>query len=863
MASYVSFGDLFSTVTNATCIRDNTKNDDSTDTIAFSDFDFYYNSTKVTKFYVNGNGWIGIGTSNEYNALRVNRTDMAVYYVYKESATVSGKKVFRIKWKGVSQYSQSYSDTSNYALIYDVAFVETGDIVLNISKKPTTSLQSGTSYNGLWKNYSQIASFTLNGTAPIIKTFTPSDPSTGTAFTVSDTYPSYSAQYYLIRSQSKLYTISNNALTQVSQTLSASTFSSYGMRTLPSYSLYSSLTNPEILIYDDIDISNIDTDITYKSAASLNPTYSEKAIITTKSNFCMQDTFKYSSYSAFSQNFKKIFVSGSGDLKILFVTTQSYTYDSHTYSPNSYSFKDGNWIITNDLEHDGMSTTTFNAIPKSKWLEIFPNEFYLKIYIPSQNSYFENVVVIYNGLARYENATALKEAISSFNTQQKLPIKISACFENVSIGSNFIYAFDSFTSLKSVFYDLSKPWEIVTNTSAACIFRACYNLTSFPNQVGGTSLSSTFSHCYNLVNAPVILNGVTDMVDSFSTCNNLANAPVIPNSVTNLTGAFANCSNLVNAPAIPNSVTVIGNGFDGAFEGCTNLVNAPILPNSITNMSRAFYRCTNLKNVPTIPNAVVNLFMAFEDCHNLTTIPNLPNTVKDVSWTFGRCYNMTTAPTLPDSITKCEGTFSFCYTIDKRVIPNSANITNLRDWWAGWNTLTSPPAIPSQVTNLAGAFRGCGNLTSIPTLPSGVTNLASAFEYCRKATTTPTIPSGVTDLYYAFKDTNITAMPTIPSGVVNMQSTFERCNNMVTLTNIPETVNNIDGFIASCNKAQGDIYVHGNNCKITWTTFSIRASNAPMVNIYAHSGTNTYKNIYKAMGNTTTNTGANITLKTF
>jgi len=202
---------------------------------------------------------------------------------------------------------------------------------------------------------------------------------------------------------------------------------------------------------------------------------------------------------------------------------------------------------------------------------------------------------------------------SSINTSPVMPSTIGGRPVRTALNTTF----GTKTALTGAYIGNAK---LTSNTVATNGFRASTNLLKvdkIPLRFDGgatTTVRNTFNGCSNLVNAPVIPEGVTDMVNTFSSCTNLVNAPVIPNSVTNMAFTFSDCTRLVNAPVIPNSVT----NMVFTFFGCTNLVDAPVISNSVTNMSNTFSSCTNLVNAPVIPEGVTDMTSTFRSCTNLT-----------------------------------------------------------------------------------------------------------------------------------------------------------------------------------------------------------------------------------------------------
>ena len=64
MADYFSIKEVLATTENMAIIRDNSGNDDGTDTLTGVSW-FSYNSVTAESIYVNGNSWIGIGSNTE------------------------------------------------------------------------------------------------------------------------------------------------------------------------------------------------------------------------------------------------------------------------------------------------------------------------------------------------------------------------------------------------------------------------------------------------------------------------------------------------------------------------------------------------------------------------------------------------------------------------------------------------------------------------------------------------------------------------------------------------------------------------------------------------------------------------------
>lgn len=179
MADYVSLQEAIDSGTdNMTILRSNSRNDDNTTTYA-TDIDwFYFNSAQVTNLYSSGNSWIGFGISLEQ--LRVNRRDCAVYYEYMETGVIGITKFLKFRWCGTSYYSPSYASNPDYQQRFDVWLFDNGQIFLDFFQVPVTT---GSGSNNLICGNESV-SFTVTAGTACEYTFTPSNPATGTGWSV-------------------------------------------------------------------------------------------------------------------------------------------------------------------------------------------------------------------------------------------------------------------------------------------------------------------------------------------------------------------------------------------------------------------------------------------------------------------------------------------------------------------------------------------------------------------------------------------------------------------------------------------------------------------------------------------------------
>ena len=234
--NYNSIQEILSAGTNnMEIIRNNSKQDDGTDQITGVSW-FNYNGTIASNIYVSGNSFIGFGSSVEH--LKVNRRDGALYSLYREEGTLFDYyKFLKIRWKGYSQYNQT---STSYLVEYDVILWDTGDISLHMVNIPASN------NNGIYSLVSSSTySYTVSSSSPDV-TFIKTD----TGFTVSNSLINLIPPYYLVRSGSTYYTVTNDNLTNIEiAELTSSTFQTLGVNVIPNLSLLADLDNPEILYW--------------------------------------------------------------------------------------------------------------------------------------------------------------------------------------------------------------------------------------------------------------------------------------------------------------------------------------------------------------------------------------------------------------------------------------------------------------------------------------------------------------------------------------------------------------------------------------------------------------------------------------
>ena len=233
LQDYANVEDVVSNIDNAAHIRVNSKNDDGTDTITGVDW-FTYAGTACNDLYANGNSWIGLGKSQE--DLKVDRRDCAMWDLWREEGTIGEHSFLRIRWSGYSNYS---STGSGAKLTYDVILLDTGDIQLYMVDVPT-DYYSGTFTLG-----------SLNYTPPTADNRWVLFIRTDTGYEVSYEPISFYAVKYLVRNEGLVYTIIDDALSEVTGELNAELFQTSGVDDAPGGALLMTLSAPEVLCWTD------------------------------------------------------------------------------------------------------------------------------------------------------------------------------------------------------------------------------------------------------------------------------------------------------------------------------------------------------------------------------------------------------------------------------------------------------------------------------------------------------------------------------------------------------------------------------------------------------------------------------------
>ena len=156
---------LMEVTSNMAIIRNNTRNDDSTDILTGVDW-FLFNGVAASKVYISGNNWFGFGVASEQ--LKICRRDGTVWYERRlEGMLTNGHRFLKFEIEGYTYYS---STSTAYRLVYEVYLFDDNSMFLNVIQVPTSGSYMGTSALVCG---STTVSFTLTAGTPAMFSFYP------------------------------------------------------------------------------------------------------------------------------------------------------------------------------------------------------------------------------------------------------------------------------------------------------------------------------------------------------------------------------------------------------------------------------------------------------------------------------------------------------------------------------------------------------------------------------------------------------------------------------------------------------------------------------------------------------------------
>lgn len=357
MANYNSVQDIINAGTsNMTVLRNNSANDDGTDTVTGVSW-FTFNNIVASNIYASGNTYFGFGANAEH--LRVNRRDAKMYYLWREEGTIYGTIHFlKLRWSGYSRYS---STANSYLLEYDVILWETGDISLHMVNIPT-SYNDGTyslTENGQTYNY------TVSAAAPNIA-FYKSENGRNVASELIVIIKPFDKKY-LIRAAGTLYDAEGVQL--ATQTLSAATFSAAGSDSKPDTETLLTFSNPELLLWHDSEEHLPTLTATETATPPPQTLISEDYDLTDETILGIEDAD----------------IAASDDVLFAISFDEGVTWKAYN----------GAAWITLTSSNSGMSATTFESIGVEEWATVAESaqHFRIRAVIPASTSYIESVII--------------------------------------------------------------------------------------------------------------------------------------------------------------------------------------------------------------------------------------------------------------------------------------------------------------------------------------------------------------------------------------------------------------------------------------------------------------------------------------
>lgn len=354
--------EIFANTAELVVNRNNSKNDDSTDTLNGVSW-FTYSGTVCNKVYISGNHWFGLGSNAEH--LKINRRDGATWYTYREEGELY--KYYKFLRFRVSGYTVHNTTNSSNKITYDVILWDTGDISIYMVDVPTSS------YDGIFSLGS------LSYTKPTVEnphvTFYLQDDGTYNVVYEPIFLELPFDKKYLVKVYDDtgytLYTVVDGALSALeTKDLTAETFAQYGCDELPSGDLLMSYGHFEVIYWfgNDAYVPEVRATVT----AIPYPQTVE------------------------SRDYDMSHGTIHGIEKVLAVATEDVSFALSIDSGASWMcFKDGVWVALSEND-SGMSAVTMNAITTEQWNSaVTTGKYRFRMTLVDETSIFTSLVVDY------------------------------------------------------------------------------------------------------------------------------------------------------------------------------------------------------------------------------------------------------------------------------------------------------------------------------------------------------------------------------------------------------------------------------------------------------------------------------------
>lgn len=354
--------EIFANTAELVVNRNNSKNDDSTDTLSGVSW-FTYSGTVCNNIYISGNHWFGLGSNAEH--LKINRRDGATWYTYREEGELY--KYYKFLRFRVSGYTVHNTTNSSNKITYDVILWDTGDISIYMVDVPTSS------YDGIFSLGS------LSYTKPTVEnphvTFYLQDDGTYNVVYEPIFLELPFDKKYLVKVYDDtgytLYTVVDGALSALeTKDLTAETFAQYGCDELPSGDLLMSYGHFEVIYWfgNDAYMPEVRATVT----AIPYPQTVE------------------------SRDYDMSHGTIHGIEKVLVVATEDVSFALSIDSGASWMcFKDGVWVALSEND-SGMSAVTMNAITTEQWNSaVTTGKYRFRMTLVDETSIFTSLVVDY------------------------------------------------------------------------------------------------------------------------------------------------------------------------------------------------------------------------------------------------------------------------------------------------------------------------------------------------------------------------------------------------------------------------------------------------------------------------------------
>lgn len=345
---------------------------DSNRIVHWSNSDIPYTSSTSTNIY--------FASSQPISKVQKLKT---ISIIEAESGVLSGSAIIGDRTESSGNIVVDMITSSGGALTLDFQAPEEGYYLIKmyfthqdtrqfkyvLNNKTYTKNVIGTTYYGIESIEFQM--YLLKGSNPIIfkggsTTYTPMFDK----FEIKQYYE-YNTKY-LIRSNSKYYTITNNRLTEISVTnLNAEIFTNYGFDTLPIGVFTLDLTDPELLYWQD---SNEDLPILTAKVKGAPPL--PQIMITQP-------------YNIPTSGIKYVEINATEDIlfSISFDGGQSWLY---------YVADGKDWLQTND-NVTGMTAVEMMAIPQDMWYNVSGTaiQYQIRFILPETTSKVTSITIYY------------------------------------------------------------------------------------------------------------------------------------------------------------------------------------------------------------------------------------------------------------------------------------------------------------------------------------------------------------------------------------------------------------------------------------------------------------------------------------